>query len=60
MATSIARVGVRQLGCVAAPSLFNVAIDHSMRKSIEMVLILGVNGDDIPTDLCYSYADIQQ
>ena len=45
--------GVRQ-GCVAAPSLFNVAIDHWMRQTVATVPNLGVTGDATLTDLCYA------
>ena len=45
--------GVRQ-GCVAAPNLFNVAIDHWMRKVNEMVPNLGVDYHGAVTDLCYA------
>ena len=45
--------GVRQ-GCVAAPNIFNVAIDHWMRKVNEMVPNLGVDYHGVVTDLCYA------
>ena len=45
--------GVRQ-GCVAAPNLFNVAIDYWMQNVKDTVPSLGANYHGAVTDICYA------
>ena len=42
--------GVRQ-GCVAAPNLFNIAVDYWLQRTLDRCPLLGVNQI---TDLCYA------